>query len=185
MLDDATEGRADDLSVIIDGSPMRTNGKRILIVEDDLALAIKLRDAFKAEGAVVLGPAPTVFYARHLIGRRGIDCAVVSGDLPGNDGEHFLAQLASSGTPVITLSGGTTSVEANTRVIARPVEAKSVVDSVAALLNAHPDDNRPIELKSERAFKALGLADNPHMRVVRIWTESMRRQADEQKQGFL
>lgn len=185
MFDDATEKPADDLPAIIDGRPMRTNGKRILIVEDDQTLAITLRDAFRAEGAVVLGPAPTVFYARHLIGRRGIDCAIISSDLPGDEGEHFVTQLASSGTPIITLSRHANAHARAQKALMRPVEASAVVDSVAALLTVYPDDNNPIELKSERAVKALGLDDNPHMRVVRIWTEAMRRQADEQTQEFL
>jgi DNA-binding response OmpR family regulator len=184
MFDYATEGHADDCSAIVDGRPMKTNGKRILIVEEDQALAIELKDAFRAEGAVVLGPAPTVFYAKHLIGRRGIDCAVVSADLPGDDASVFLNELASSGTPVITLSRKAPSVTASKLDLVRPVDAVNVVDRVAGVLNAFTDDNDPIELKSERAFKALGLDNNPHMRVVRIWTEAMRRQADDQTQEF-
>lgn len=164
---------------------MRTNGKRILLVEDDQALAIELRDAFRAEGAVVLGPAPTVFYAKHLIGRRGIDCAIVSADLPGEEGKLFRNELASSGTPVITLSRSATSAAPSSRDFVRPIDAAAVVDSVAGVLNAHIDDNDPIELKSEKAVKALGLEDNPHMRVVRIWTQAMRCRGENQTQEFL
>lgn len=164
---------------------MKTNGKRILIVEDDQAMAIKLRDAFRAEGAVVLGPAPTVFYAKHLIGRRGIDCAVVSLDLPGDECSAFRHQLASSGTPVITLSRLAASSLAGERDLIGPVDPANVVDSVVGVLNPRSDDNDPIELKSERAAKALGLDDNPHMRVVRIWTKARRHQADDQTQECL
>ncbi len=60
---------------------MNLTRKRILVVEDDRAageaLCAELRDA----GAIALGPAPTTFYALQLLGRRGIDAAVLDTEL--------------------------------------------------------------------------------------------------------
>ena len=46
------------------------NGKRIVVVEDDYLLANDICRELRDLGATVLGPAPTPFYAKHLIGRK-------------------------------------------------------------------------------------------------------------------
>ena len=53
------------------------NGKRIVVVEDDFVLATDICRTLRELGATVLGPAPTPFYAMHLIGGKKIDAAVL------------------------------------------------------------------------------------------------------------
>jgi CheY-like chemotaxis protein len=63
------------------------DGKRIIVVEDDALLALDVADQLQSFGATVLGPAPTAYYARQLIGpeRRRLDGAVLDIHLHGQD----------------------------------------------------------------------------------------------------
>ncbi len=58
-------------------------GKRVLIVEDDNILAITLAEELAAEGAKVVGPAPTVTDALDVITRTDLDGAIVDINLRG------------------------------------------------------------------------------------------------------
>jgi DNA-binding response OmpR family regulator len=160
---------------------MRTNGKRILIVENDQALALALRDAFREDGAVVLGPAPTVFYARHLLGRRAIDCAVVSDQLHAGERDLFCQQIIATGASVLTLAQQSSQPGHRTACLVHPFNANQVVDSVIELLQRTNRDDQRIEISPERLADALAHSDNPHMRVMRVRTEAMRRHVDRQK----
>ena len=51
---------------------------RVLIVEDDAALALELQSLLRAAGYRVCGPVATLCELERLIERGGIDCAVVS-----------------------------------------------------------------------------------------------------------
>ncbi|WP_052731748.1 response regulator [Devosia geojensis] len=54
------------------------SGSRVLVVEDDRALGEDLCRYLRENGATVLGPAPTAYYAYSLLlGRRGVDGAIL------------------------------------------------------------------------------------------------------------
>lgn len=80
---------------------MDITGKRILIVEDDFRLADALCADLRRRGAVVVGPAPTPFYAMQLLGRRGVDGAVLDVRLHGTTVFGLADELCRRGTPIL------------------------------------------------------------------------------------
>jgi len=80
---------------------MDLEGKRILVVEDDYYLADEMCQDLRRQGAVVLGPAPTPFYAMQLLGRRGVDGAVLDVRLHGTTVFSLADELTRRGTPII------------------------------------------------------------------------------------
>lgn len=75
--------------------------KRVLVVEDNRADAVSLCNSLKACGASVIGPAPTVHYARLIMGRRQIDGAILDVVLFGEDVYGLADQLLGQGVPII------------------------------------------------------------------------------------
>ena len=79
-------------------------GKRILIVEDDKALAADLCRGLADLGATIVGPAPTPFYAISLLGRRGVDAAVLDIHLYRTDVFEVARELLARKIPMIFAS---------------------------------------------------------------------------------
>lgn len=83
-------------------SAIDLTGRRILVVEDDSALALDLCNDLRRCGATVLGPAPTSYYAYNLLlGRRGIDGAILDTDLYGSDVYDLAEELRQRGIPMV------------------------------------------------------------------------------------
>ena len=80
---------------------MNIEGKRILVVEDDYLLAREMREMLEQHGARVVGPAPTAFYGRSLLGRRGVDFAVLDVRLHGEFAYGLADELHRRRTPFI------------------------------------------------------------------------------------
>ncbi|RUT30377.1 response regulator [Arsenicitalea aurantiaca] len=81
-------------------------GRRILVVEDDYALARELCADLKRHGATVLGPAPTSYYAINLMmGRRGIDSAILDIGLHGQEVYDLADLLRRQGVPMVFATG--------------------------------------------------------------------------------
>jgi DNA-binding response OmpR family regulator len=76
-------------------------GKRILVVEDDYSVASDICRHLRELGATVLGPAPTPFYAQSLLGRRGVDVAILDVLLYGTTVYSLADELARRTTPII------------------------------------------------------------------------------------
>ena len=62
-------------------SSARLNDVRVLVVEDEFLLADDLTRSLHAEGAVVVGPVPTVEQALNLLQGGGVDAAVLDVNL--------------------------------------------------------------------------------------------------------
>lgn len=84
---------------------MSLEGKRILVVEDNYELARDLRLEFEGRGAMVLGPAPTPYYASSLLSRRAPDGAVLDIRLHGTEVYELAETLTSMGTPILFATG--------------------------------------------------------------------------------
>lgn len=80
---------------------MSLTGKRILVVEDDRIAGEQLCLSLREAGAIAIGPAPTEFYALQLLGRRGIDGAVLDINLHGASVFTLADELIRRGTPII------------------------------------------------------------------------------------
>jgi hypothetical protein len=91
--------------LIDDGIDLR--GQRILVVEGDLAMGSALCSDLKRYGATVLGPAPTSHYAYLLLmGRRGIDGAVLHLNSAHGDLFELAESLHRRGVPMIFATDG-------------------------------------------------------------------------------
>lgn len=77
------------------------NGKRIVVVEDDYLLATDICRNLRDLGATVLGPAPTPFYAMHLIGSKKVDAAVLDVRLHGTTVFEVADVLQDQGVPFL------------------------------------------------------------------------------------
>ncbi|WP_375450710.1 response regulator [uncultured Devosia sp.] len=81
------------------------NGKRVMVVEDDYLLATDICRNLRELGANVLGPAPTPFYAMHLINRRRVDAAVLDVRLHGVSVFEVADSLMENGVPIVFATG--------------------------------------------------------------------------------
>lgn len=121
-------------------------GRRILVVEDDYIVATDICRGLSDLGATVLGPAPTPFYALALLGRRGVDIAVLDIKLHGQDVFEVAEELTSRGTPIVfvTAMGAKTLPTAFRQcpVLAKPVDPHRLHAMLAETLarrDAKPD----------------------------------------------
>lgn len=80
-------------------------GKSLLIVEEDMALARRMCTRLAACGAHIVGPAPTVHYARLIIGRRRLDGAILDMAHPRTETRAFAEMLLGRGVPILIANG--------------------------------------------------------------------------------
>lgn len=81
------------------------DGKSILVVEDDPLVAEHIASALRQSGARVIGPAPTVHYARLVCGTRPPDGALLDIGLFNEIVFPLVDDLMESGVPVVFLTG--------------------------------------------------------------------------------
>jgi CheY-like chemotaxis protein len=85
---------------------MKLEGKRILLVEDEYFIVDDLARAFRAAGAVVLGPVATVSEALMLVVASGaLDGAVLDINLQGEPVYPVADALVTRGVPFIFSTG--------------------------------------------------------------------------------
>ncbi len=77
------------------------HSKRVLVVDGDRDFAPRLCNMLKQEQFSALGPAPTVFYAQQLLGRRKVDVVVIDGAQFGRQAFSFAEELRSRGMAVL------------------------------------------------------------------------------------
>lgn len=114
------------------------SGRRILVVEDDVALANALCARLRECGATVLGPAPTCYYAYNLLmGRRGVDGAILDTKLYGSDVYELAGELRTRGIPLVFASeegdGPIASAFSNELQLQKPVELDELLDKAGWL----------------------------------------------------
>ena len=80
-------------------------GKRVLIAEDSWHVAQALKMTVEAEGAEVVGPAPTVERACRLLAEGEVDVALVDVNLRDQMAWPLLDALADRGIKSVVLSG--------------------------------------------------------------------------------
>lgn len=80
-------------------------GKRVLIVEDELLVALSLEDTLRALGCEVIGPVATLSEALRLAGEVEADVAILDVNLRGEQVFPAAEILASRAIPLIFCSG--------------------------------------------------------------------------------
>jgi DNA-binding response OmpR family regulator len=80
-------------------------GRRVLIVEDEMLVAMELESMLKQQGCSVLGPAPTVARALALLDHERPEAALLDLNLNGEPAIPVAAALSAHGVPFVLVTG--------------------------------------------------------------------------------
>lgn len=160
---------------------MDFKGKRILVIEDDQKTGMAIAQVLRDRGCVVHGPAPTIFYAAQLLGRRHVDAAILDTRLYGNAAFDFADELTRRGTPILFLAApGTETLPRRHHgrpCLLKPCQDNAVIEAVAGLF---------VESTMAADQAAAPLVQHPresqnshHDRIVRIICALLRRDMDQ------
>lgn len=93
----------------MDGSHQRTEsplqGRRVLIVEDEMLIAMEIESLLERHGCVVLGPAHTVDRALALLADERPDAALLDLNLNGQPATPVAAALSAQGVRFVLVTG--------------------------------------------------------------------------------
>lgn len=115
-------------------------GRCVLIVEDEYLIATSLAEELADEGALILGPAPSVQRALALIADAGhLDLAVLDVNLRGEDVYPVADVLSARGIPFVLVTGyDRHAIPAQYRqgtVLEKPIEVDAVTAALRRLLD--------------------------------------------------
>jgi PAS domain S-box-containing protein len=85
--------------------PGQSSGPKVLIVEDEVFVAMEIARILREAGFNVAGFARSVLDARQILERSGCDAAVLDINLGTETSEVIAAELTASNTPFVILSG--------------------------------------------------------------------------------
>lgn len=80
-------------------------GKRILVVEDEMIVAMLIEDILMDNGAIVVGPAARVNKALDLLGSENVDAALLDVNLAGENTAPVAEELRRRGIPFAFATG--------------------------------------------------------------------------------
>jgi DNA-binding response OmpR family regulator len=86
------------------GAAMGFAGRRILLVEDDFLVALGTSDLLEGAGCEVVGPAPSLAEALHLIRSKSINAAILDVNVAGEMVWPVAEELQRRGVPFLFLS---------------------------------------------------------------------------------
>jgi DNA-binding NarL/FixJ family response regulator len=114
-------------------------GRRILVVEDEMLLAMEMESLLEQQGCVVLGPASDVSHAMHLLESERPDAAVLDLNLKGVHSTAVAASLAARNVPFVIVTGygeaQSTDQEWQGRPrLSKPVTERALVRALANIL---------------------------------------------------
>ena len=81
------------------------HGLRVLIVEDELVIAMELENLLRGLGCIVLDPAPTVSAALRTLAGERPDVAVLDVNLQGERVTPVAEALRAQGVPFVLVTG--------------------------------------------------------------------------------
>ncbi|HSN72793.1 MAG TPA: response regulator [Steroidobacteraceae bacterium] len=79
-------------------------GRRILVVEDEVLIALDLESLLMANGCSVLGPVNTVTAALSIVGEDRLDAALLDLNLGGQPSTPVAAELKARGIPFLVVT---------------------------------------------------------------------------------
>jgi DNA-binding NtrC family response regulator len=164
---------------------MDIKNKRILVVEDQPQLVDHVCRGLRTRGAIVLGPAPSLFYATQLLAARGVDLAILDLWLHGKPVFGLADMLAEKGTPFILGTDGDNDVPprfVRRPRIKKPYELERLFGLVSSLVeNALPSTSQG-EARRSGANKSVPAGDSfgcsNRDRLIRATTVAMHRKTD-------
>ena len=116
----------------------RLAGRRILLVEDELLIAMVLEDVLRPEGCVLVGPFPRVEPALKAAREEPLDAAVLDINLAGERVDPIAKALAERKIPFVFTTGYDRAMlaaeHANRPALAKPFKPAQLVEALQALL---------------------------------------------------
>jgi CheY-like chemotaxis protein len=113
-------------------------GRRILLVEDELLVAMMLEDVLRGEGCVLVGPVGRVEAALKAAREERLDAAILDVNLAGVRVDPIARALAERKIPFVFTTGydrGMLPAEyANRPTLAKPFKPAQLVEALQALL---------------------------------------------------
>lgn len=109
----------------------------VLIVEDELFIAMDLAEAVLARGGTVLGPAPSVSHALVILQTETPDAAVLDAMLPDDDVSPISLILSEGRVPFVVYTGTTSPADVGEglrppTVLQKPMPSDTVIDFLEA-----------------------------------------------------
>ena len=80
-------------------------GRRILVVEDEMLIALSIEETLQGLGCVVVGPVGKLDAALRLAGEEALDAAVLDVTVRGGHVYPVAERLAARGVPFVLASG--------------------------------------------------------------------------------
>jgi CheY-like chemotaxis protein len=113
-------------------------GCRVLLVEDEMLVAMSIEDALAEAGCEVVGPVGTVDGALALLEDSRLDAAVLDMNLNGRSGIPVADALVQNAVPFLVLSGyGAAAVSGSHRhvpVLSKPFVPEQLIDALKRLV---------------------------------------------------
>lgn len=116
----------------------RFSGCRVLVVDDELLIALDLSQALEEEGCAIAGPASSVAQALGIVDAEELDAAFLDENLAGTPVTPVAEALALKGVP-FTLVTGYTSPRTGDKVIAdaprlpKPTTSSAIVAALGEM----------------------------------------------------
>jgi DNA-binding response OmpR family regulator len=113
---------------------------RILLVEDEVLIAMHIADALETLGFEVIGPYPTVARALDALQNpQCCDAAILDAHLRDESAAPVATALAANGTPYVVATGYNRSqlpeILASVPIVAKPVDIDELVTQLRGLLS--------------------------------------------------
>ena len=123
--------------------PRSLQALRVLIVEDEMLVAMELEEALKSCGCLVIGPASRIRHALQLAREAEIDAAVLDVNVAGEKVFPVAEVLARRGVPFVFATGygasGIDDVYRNSPILQKPYPEAALAAALAdALSRAAP-----------------------------------------------
>nr|WP_294545970.1 response regulator [uncultured Rhodopila sp.] len=116
------------------------SGKRVLVVEDELLVALMIEDFLTEFGCTTIGPCGTVETALHAVRTHALDLALLDVNLSGERVYPVAEALAERHVPFLFLSGyGEEAIppgHADWKVCAKPFKGAKLAEMLCAVMGA-------------------------------------------------
>ena len=120
-------------------SKRELSNRKVLVVEDEMIIAMLIEDMLDEFGCKLVGPATNVPRALELIGKESIDVAVLDLNLDGKDTYAIADALQRKSVPFIFATGyGSTGLRqeyGNRPVLQKPFQARDLSTALTEALN--------------------------------------------------
>lgn len=120
---------------------MSESAKRVLIVEDEVVIALDKQDVVSAAGYAVIGPAHSLDAALSLASRETLDAALLDVSLNGAYSWPVAEMLSQRGVPFLIVTGFGASLEVpvpyrSVPRLGKPVVARELLTQIKGLISA-------------------------------------------------